>query len=125
DDISKEATASLPQKVSKKLKAGDVLMIPNSPWFEPKDLKTLELFDILLSRDLEGLLKAEDEEKMRLVVAEELKIDFEATRQLILDMEAQQFEDDSFNHWIAEGELMVQELAEQGETFATRRIQAN
>ncbi|MCI68521.1 hypothetical protein A2U01_0089782, partial [Trifolium medium] len=41
DDISKEATTSLPQKVSKKLKAADVLMIPNGPWFEPKDLKTL------------------------------------------------------------------------------------
>ncbi|MCI49417.1 hypothetical protein A2U01_0070661 [Trifolium medium] len=40
-------------------------------------------------------------------------------------MEAQQFEDDSFNLWLEEGEAMVQELAEQGETFATRRIQAN
>jgi hypothetical protein len=39
DEMSKEATATLPQKISKKLHAADVLMIPNGPWFEPRDLK--------------------------------------------------------------------------------------
>ncbi|MCI02861.1 hypothetical protein A2U01_0023895, partial [Trifolium medium] len=125
DDISKDATASLPQKVSKKLKAEDVKLLTCAPWFEPNELKFLELFDICVVRDLEQDIKAYEEEKLRKVIAEDLRIDFEGTRQLILDMEAQQFEDESFNQWLAEGDAMVQELAEQGETFATRRIQAN
>jgi hypothetical protein len=78
-----------------------------------------------VNKNLIDLIKAENEEKLRMVVAEDLKIYFEATRQFILDMEAQQFEDDSFNHWIEEGELLVQNLAKEGETFATRRVQAN
>ncbi|MCH80089.1 hypothetical protein A2U01_0000851 [Trifolium medium] len=104
EDMSKAATASLPQKVSKKLKAEDVKMITSAPWCD---------------------IKAEEEEKLRKIIAEDLRVDFEENKQLILDPEAQQFEDESFNHWIEEGEAMVQELAKEGETFATRRIQAN
>ncbi|MCH80994.1 hypothetical protein A2U01_0001772 [Trifolium medium] len=127
EDIYRDASSSekVTQKVNKKLKSEDVKLLTTAPWFEPRDLKFLELMEVSVNQHLQELIKAEKEEKLRQVILQELTVHLEENHNLLVSMEAQNVSEEGYNLWIQEGEAMVQALAREGETFATRRIQAN